>query len=82
MPPSAVPHISQAPVPKSRGLTASPLREKLRLSKNHLVIPSQCAHWRGNPVNRSITLENCQKSYGIATVGCAHLAMTPFFDTL
>ena len=28
LPPSAVPHISQPPVPKSRGLTASPRGEK------------------------------------------------------
>ena len=28
LPPAAVPHISQSPVPKNRGLTASPHGEK------------------------------------------------------
>ena len=35
LPPSAVPHISQSPVPKSRGLTASPRGEKPLYDKRY-----------------------------------------------
>ena len=47
------------------------------------VIASQCAHWRGNPRNRAeSTIGSLSKIEGIATSGCALLAMTAFFDTL
>ncbi len=39
-------------------------RRRLRLSKKSQVIPSQCAHWRGNPPNRRKNYLNCSKKLG------------------
>ncbi len=51
--------------------------------ENHAVIPSQCAHWRGNlPVRKKIILKIFQKSYGIATPACGLVRNDLLFDSL